>query len=48
MIEDQKMSDLALSLGIDFGQGWLYGKPLSELPKPVKAAHRKGVTESWS
>ncbi len=48
MIEDQKLSNLAVSLGIEYGQGWLYGKPVAELPQPVKAGHRKGGTETWS
>ena len=47
MIEDEKAAALAKTLGIDFGQGWLFGKPLRELSKPVTASRRKGKTETW-
>ena len=47
MIEDEAAATLAKTLGIDFGQGWLFGKPLRELPKPVAASRRKGKMETW-
>ena len=47
MIEDEKTATLAKVLGIDFGQGWLFGKPMRELPKPVAASRRKGSVETW-
>jgi EAL domain-containing protein (putative c-di-GMP-specific phosphodiesterase class I)/GGDEF domain-containing protein len=41
MIETQKEAATAVSLGISFGQGWLYGRPANDLPplslKPVAA-----------
>lgn len=48
MIEDEKAATLAKTLGIDYGQGWLFGKPLRELPKPVPASRRKGAVETWA
>jgi len=47
MIEDEKTATLAKGLGIDFGQGWLFGKPVRELPKPVAVSRRKGSVETW-
>ena len=47
MIEDERTASLAVSLGIDFGQGWLFGKPESTLPKPLPPSRRKGVLETW-
>ena len=47
MIEDEATASLAKTLGIDYGQGWLFGKPLRELPKPTTVSRRKGVSESW-
>ncbi|HET8995152.1 MAG TPA: EAL domain-containing protein [Acetobacteraceae bacterium] len=47
MIEDEKAAALAKSLGIGYGQGWLFGKPMRELPKPVTASRRKGAVETW-
>lgn len=47
MIEDEKAAGLAKSLGIGYGQGWLFGKPLRELPKPVTASRRRGAVETW-
>jgi EAL domain-containing protein (putative c-di-GMP-specific phosphodiesterase class I)/GGDEF domain-containing protein len=32
MIEEERQADAAARLGIDYGQGWLFGKPMSELP----------------
>lgn len=47
MIENEDMAAFATSLGISFGQGWLYGKPIPELPQPVAAGRRKGAVDSW-
>jgi EAL domain-containing protein (putative c-di-GMP-specific phosphodiesterase class I) len=52
MIETKAAADLALSLGVTFGQGWHLGKPT---PTPIwtppapspSAARRKGAVESW-
>ncbi len=32
MIEEERQADAAARLGIDFGQGWLFGKPSPTLP----------------
>lgn len=32
MIETEKEAEAAAALGIDYGQGWLYGKPTDTLP----------------
>jgi EAL domain-containing protein (putative c-di-GMP-specific phosphodiesterase class I) len=48
MIEDEKLASLAATLGIDYGQGWLFGKPVAEIPKPPPAGRRKGSVESWA
>jgi EAL domain-containing protein (putative c-di-GMP-specific phosphodiesterase class I) len=32
MIEEERQADAAGRLGIDFGQGWLFGRPVPELP----------------
>jgi EAL domain-containing protein (putative c-di-GMP-specific phosphodiesterase class I) len=47
MIEDEAAASLAVSLGIGYGQGWLFGKPVPELPWPVKSIRRKGSIASW-
>jgi EAL domain-containing protein (putative c-di-GMP-specific phosphodiesterase class I)/GGDEF domain-containing protein len=47
MIEGEELAALAATLGIDFGQGWLFGKPIASLPKPVRAGQRKGTVETW-
>ena len=52
MIETEEVAKLAADAGVEFGQGWLFGRPVSTPvsqargPNPV-AARRKGVTESW-
>jgi EAL domain-containing protein (putative c-di-GMP-specific phosphodiesterase class I) len=52
MIETESEATAAALMGVTFGQGWLYGKPLPALPavKPViaRAGRRKGASESWS
>lgn len=47
MIEDEVAAKLAGELGIGFAQGWLFGKPLKELPPRIRSARRKGPTETW-
>jgi EAL domain-containing protein (putative c-di-GMP-specific phosphodiesterase class I)/GGDEF domain-containing protein len=47
MIEDERVASLAASLGVGYGQGWLFGKPAPELPWPVKSIRRKGGVETW-
>jgi EAL domain-containing protein (putative c-di-GMP-specific phosphodiesterase class I) len=52
MVETRATADLALSLGVTYGQGWHLGKPAPEPiwapPVPVGgAARRKGAVESW-
>jgi EAL domain-containing protein (putative c-di-GMP-specific phosphodiesterase class I) len=49
MIEDEAAAALAATLGIGFGQGWLFGEPIADLPMPapVRSARRKGGTETW-
>jgi EAL domain-containing protein (putative c-di-GMP-specific phosphodiesterase class I) len=48
MIEDEAGAALAASLGIGYGQGWLFGKPVAELPvPPVRSMRRKGSAETW-
>lgn len=52
MIEDEAESAASAAMGIEFGQGWLYGKPLPTLPSQQAAAsvalgRRKGTRESW-
>lgn len=47
MIEDEAIAKLATDLGIGYGQGWLFGKPLPELPAPFRTLRRKGSVETW-
>jgi EAL domain-containing protein (putative c-di-GMP-specific phosphodiesterase class I) len=52
MIETKASSDLAMSLGVTYGQGWFLGKPTPEPDwtpaAPVGgASRRKGAVESW-
>ena len=56
MIETEEVAKLAADAGVDFGQGWLFGKPVSKptgvLERPATvgpvAARRKGETETWA
>lgn len=47
-IETEDMARMMLGLGVQFGQGWHFGKP-GPLPKaaPVVAARRGAAQESW-
>ena len=47
MIEDEAAASLAAKLGVGYGQGWLFGKPVQGLPKPIRSMRRKGTTETW-
>ena len=47
MIEDERTASLAASMGVGYGQGWLFGKPIPELPWPVRSIRRKGGVETW-
>lgn len=49
MVETEDQAKTLLALGVDYGQGWLFGRPEPEprfKTSPV-AARRKGITESW-
>ena len=54
MVETTEVEEIVRLAGVDFAQGWLYGKP-SDKPMPalrpsapVKAAARRaGASESW-
>ncbi len=53
MIEKEDQHKCLLELGTDLGQGWLYGRPSPDIPKPtVTGARRLGKRESpkeqWS
>jgi EAL domain-containing protein (putative c-di-GMP-specific phosphodiesterase class I) len=55
MIETEEVARVVTDLGVEFGQGWLFGKPgpmpvsppRPASPQPV-AARRKGAVETWS
>ena len=50
MIEDEETAKLCKALGIEYGQGFLFGKPRAEIviQKDVQpAARRAGAKESW-
>ena len=49
MVETEDMAELCKSLGIGYGQGWLFGKPKALIVAPAEPvnARRKGFTESW-
>jgi EAL domain-containing protein (putative c-di-GMP-specific phosphodiesterase class I) len=47
MIEDEDMVEVAHAMGVRFGQGWLFGKPLERIPPPM-VGRRKGSAQSWS
>lgn len=52
MIETEEVAKAVCELGVELGQGWLFGKPVSKPegmqrpPTPV-AARRKGEVETW-
>jgi EAL domain-containing protein (putative c-di-GMP-specific phosphodiesterase class I) len=50
MIETEGQAAAMKALGVEFGQGWLYGRP-TETPvmaAPVAAVRRKGEVVGWS
>jgi sensor c-di-GMP phosphodiesterase-like protein len=52
MIEKEDQHKCLLDLGVDLGQGWLYGRPAAEIPSPsiagaVRRGKRLGVKEQW-
>ena len=48
-IEDEETAKLCKALGIEYGQGYLFGKPRAEIAfaKEPAAARRSGAVESW-
>ncbi|MBL9034775.1 MAG: EAL domain-containing protein [Rhodospirillaceae bacterium] len=53
MIEKEDQHKCLLDLGVDLGQGWLYGKPSAEIPPPsiagaMRLGKRMGVREQWA
>ena len=47
MIEDERTAAAAAELGVGYGQGWLFGRPTHDLPRPVAARRRKGTVDTW-
>lgn len=51
MVETEETHAALLALGVDYGQGWLYGKatpePLRDRPLPPLNLRRQGARESW-
>lgn len=52
MIEKEDQHRCLLELGVDLGQGWLYGRPAADIPipalsQPQRLGKRMGVRESW-
>ena len=51
MIETEEQASAVRSLGVGYGQGWLFGRPASEpvlaAPKPV-TARRQGAVVGWA
>jgi EAL domain-containing protein (putative c-di-GMP-specific phosphodiesterase class I) len=45
MIEEERQADAAARLGVDFGQGWLFGKPVGTLPAAAPAGRARRT--SW-
>jgi EAL domain-containing protein (putative c-di-GMP-specific phosphodiesterase class I) len=53
MIEKEDQHKCLLELGTDLGQGWLYGRPSPDIPKPTVAGTRRlgkreSPKEQWS
>ena len=52
MIETEEVAKAAADLGVELGQGWLFGKPVAkpegmERAPTAVAARRRGEVESW-
>jgi EAL domain-containing protein (putative c-di-GMP-specific phosphodiesterase class I)/GGDEF domain-containing protein len=47
MIETEQEAAQAAAMGIEYGQGWLFGKPVAELPKPALAVQRSARAAGW-
>lgn len=52
MIEKEDQHKCLLDLGVDLGQGWLYGRPAAEIPAPksssaVRPGSRRVTKEQW-
>lgn len=47
MIESESMAQAAASLGIEFGQGYVFGKPEPRLVSPGPNLRRLGDVETW-
>ncbi len=47
MIETEQMAQAAASLGIEYGQGYLFGRPQASLISPTQSLRRKGEMETW-
>ena len=49
MVEKEDQHRILLDLGVDLGQGWLYGRPAAEIPPPAPArfGRRQGFKEAW-
>ena len=52
MIEKEDQHKCLLSLGVDLGQGWLYGRPAAHIEPVIRGVtrlgHRTGAKEQWS
>lgn len=53
MVEKEDQHKCLADLGVDLGQGWLYGRPVSEIeaaPKspPPRISRRTGAKDQWS